>query len=75
MPKEVGGILRRIVGAKEAAEVIKSTKFKQLRRRLVNEHALLSLEEAIVVMISGCYALIFEDGEDLNLYKQVKWCR
>ena len=58
MPKEVGGILRRIVGAKEAAEVMKSTKFKQLRRRLVNEHALLSLEEAIVVMISGEFVML-----------------
>lgn len=59
MPNEVGGILRRIVGANEEAERIKSEKFKQLRRRLVKEHALLTfdLEEAISLS-----ALLLEEG-------------
>lgn len=47
MPKEVGGILRRMVGANEAAERMKRVKFRQQRRRVVKEHAFLSLEEAI----------------------------
>jgi len=46
-PNEVGGILRRIVGANEDAERIKREKFKQLRTRFVKEHVFLSLEEAI----------------------------
>jgi len=66
MPNEVGGILRRIVGANEEAERIKSEKFKQLRRRLVKEHALLTFdfEEAISSVCSFCSALIFY----LNLF-------
>ena len=46
-PSEVGGILRRIMGAREAAERIKRVKFKQERRRFGNEKELLSLEEVI----------------------------
>lgn len=46
-PIEVGGILRRIVGTKEAEERIKRVKFKHERRRLGKEHELLSLEEAM----------------------------
>lgn len=49
-PKEVGGILRRMVGANEAAERMNNAKFKEQRRRLAKEHdAFLSLvEEAIL---------------------------
>lgn len=66
IPKEVGGILRRIVGANEATERINSAKFKQQRRRIVNEHAfLVSLEDAILVLLPQKYnnvCLFFEDG-------------
>lgn len=53
MPKEVGGIRRRTVGAKEEAERMKRVKLRQERRRLVKEQVfLLSLkgeeEEAIL---------------------------
>lgn len=47
-PKEVGGIFRRMVGTNEAAEMMNRAKFKQERRRVVKEHAVLSLEEAIL---------------------------
>lgn len=47
MPKEVGGILMRMIGAREAAERIKRVKFKQERRRFGKEHELLSFVEAI----------------------------
>lgn len=50
-PKEVGGILRRIVGAREAADRIKSVKLRQESRRFGKEHDLLSLEEAICELI------------------------
>lgn len=50
-PKEVGGILRRIVGANEDAERMKREKFKKLRRRFVKEHVFLSLEEAIFALV------------------------
>ena len=46
-PSEVGGILRRIMGAREAEKRIKRVKFKQERRRFGNENELLSLEEVI----------------------------
>ncbi|CAK7352452.1 unnamed protein product [Dovyalis caffra] len=46
-PSEVGGILRRTIGATEAEERIKRVKFKHDRRRFGKEHELLSLEEAI----------------------------
>lgn len=44
IPIEVGGILRSIVGAREAEERMNSVKFKQESRRLEKEHELLSLE-------------------------------
>ena len=46
-PNEVGGILRRTVGEKEAAERMKRVKLRHERRRVVKEHVRLSLEEAI----------------------------
>lgn len=54
IPNDVGGILRRMVGANEVAERIKSVKFKEQRRRTVKEHAFLSLEEAILVLYFVC---------------------
>lgn len=47
IPIEVGGILSRIMGAREAEERIKRVKFKHERTRFGKEHELLSLEEAI----------------------------
>lgn len=48
-PREVGGILRKIIGAREAAERMKRMKFKNDRRIFGKEHELLlSLVEAIV---------------------------
>lgn len=52
-PSEVGGILRRIMGAREAAERIKRMKFKDDRRRFRKEKELLSLEEAILDWFLG----------------------
>jgi hypothetical protein len=49
MPNDVGGILRRMVGANDVAERMKSVKFKEHRRRMVKEHVFLVLEEAILV--------------------------
>lgn len=46
-PSEVGGILRRMVGAREAEERIKRMKFKQERRRFRKEQGVLNLEEPI----------------------------
>lgn len=46
-PREVGGDLRKIMGAREAADNKKRTKFKNERRTFGKEHDLLSLEEAI----------------------------
>jgi len=72
-PNEVGGILRRIVGAKEDAETIKREKFKRLRRRFAKEHVFLSLEEAIcfgLVDFLGLVCLLWllkRVEEDLNL--------
>lgn len=54
MPNEVGGILRRMVGANEAPERMKSVKFKEQRRRRVKEHVFLSLEEAIFCCCCCC---------------------
>lgn len=48
IPIEVGGILRSIMGAREAEERTNSVKFMQESRRLEKEHELLSLEEAIL---------------------------
>lgn len=48
IPIEVGGILRRIMGAREIEDRINRVKFKHERRRLGKEHELLSLEEAIL---------------------------
>lgn len=50
IPIEVGGNLRSIMGAREAAERMNSVKFKQESRRLEKEHELPSLEEAIFVI-------------------------
>lgn len=47
-PSEVGGILRRIMGAREVAERIKRVKLKHERRRFGNEKELLSLEELAI---------------------------
>lgn len=47
-PSEVGGILRRTMGAREAAERIKRMKFKNERRRFGKERELLNLEEVIL---------------------------
>lgn len=52
-PNEVGGILRRTMGAIEAEERIKRVKFKHERRRLGKEHELLSLEEAMFLVDVG----------------------
>lgn len=41
MPNEVGGIRRRIVGAKEVAERMNRVKFRHVRSRLVKEQLLL----------------------------------
>lgn len=49
MPNDVGGILRRMVGANDAAARRKSVKFRELRMRIVKEHGFLSLEEDILV--------------------------
>ncbi|GMH23310.1 hypothetical protein Nepgr_025153 [Nepenthes gracilis] len=46
-PREVGGILSRIIGAMEAEERMNRMKFRHDRRRFGKEHELLSLEEAI----------------------------
>lgn len=46
-PREVGGFLRRRIGAKEAAERMKRMRLKNERRRLRKEHELLSFEDAI----------------------------
>lgn len=43
IPNEVGGDLRRIMGAREAAERMKRVRFKHERTRLGKEHELLSL--------------------------------
>ena len=61
-----GNVHAAVCGANEEAERIKSEKFKQLRRRLVKEHALLTFdfEEAISSVCSFCSALIFY----LNLF-------
>jgi hypothetical protein len=56
IPIDVGGILRRIVGAREAVERMNRVKFKHERRRFGKEHELLSLEEAIF----GSDALMLE---------------
>lgn len=48
IPIDVGGILRRIVGAREAEERMNRVKFKHERRRFGKEHELLSLLEAIL---------------------------
>lgn len=50
-PNEVGGILRRMVGANDAAERRKSVKFREQRMRIVKEHGFLSFEEAILVFL------------------------
>ena len=39
-PSEVGGILRKMIGAREAAERRKRTKFRNERRRFGKEHEL-----------------------------------
>lgn len=48
-PSEVGGILRKTMGAMEAEERMKRMKFRQERSRLGKEQELLRLEEAIGV--------------------------
>lgn len=77
MPKEVGGILRRIVGAKEADERRKRVKFREERRRLVKEQAfLLSLddEEGEEKAIVDDFDVNFEAGRGgrIRIYKEVK---
>ena len=70
-PIEVGGILRRIVGTKEADERIKRVKFKHERRRLGKEHELLlSLEEAmlpsfLLLKRAKIFEFIYRGGGDL----------
>lgn len=44
MPNEVGGHLRRIMGARDAAERMKRVKFKHERTRFGKEHVLLRLD-------------------------------
>lgn len=48
---EVGGILMKIVGAKEAAERMKRTKFRNDRRIFRNEHDFLSLEAIFNLLV------------------------
>lgn len=48
---EVGGILMKIVGAKEAAERMKRMKFKNERRIFRNEHDFLSLEAIFNLLV------------------------
>lgn len=52
-PREVGGIFRESVGAKEAAERMKRTKFKNERSRLRKEHdeLLRFFDEAISMFV------------------------
>lgn len=45
IPNEVGGIRRRMVGAKEEIESMKIVKLRQERRRLVKEHVFLLILE------------------------------
>lgn len=77
MPNEVGGILRRMVGANEVAERIKSVKFKEQRRRTVKEHAFLRLEDAILVLYFVCVwrICLLENGREIEFIKQVEWYR
>lgn len=46
-PSDVGGILRRMVGAREADERMKRMKFRDARRRFRKEQGVLILEEPI----------------------------
>lgn len=50
-PSEVGGILRKTMGAMEAEESMKRMKFRQERSRLGKEQELLRLEEAIGIFL------------------------
>lgn len=57
-PSEVGGILRRIMGAREAEQRINRVKFKHERRRFGKEHELLSLVEAIFGLIESNQSML-----------------
>jgi hypothetical protein len=70
MPNDVGGILRRMVGANDVAERMKSVKFKEHRRRMVKEHVFLVLEEAILVFSRIWFLKKFV--EKLSLIIEVK---
>lgn len=46
-PSDVGGILRRMVGTREAAERTRRTRLRHDRRRFGKEHELRSFEDAM----------------------------
>lgn len=61
-PSEVGGNLRRIIGARDTEESMKRVKFKHERRRFGNEQESLSLEDAMAEFEVGFF-FGFEEGE------------
>lgn len=71
-PSEVGGVLRKTIGAIDAAERIKRMKLRQESRRIGKEQECLSFEEVIFLLYDNFHKLFISY---IYIYMQYEYGR